>query len=234
MQTAATVPTQADQLFEKLECDRMIKISIEEENTPVLVPESTLRRASQYFCGALDHAHLGNGQRDTLKFPETKQTWKILLLWIVTGQGIEFEELDSDGLDDSRPILPLSRAWIAADKYLMAPLQDKIMLEIIRALESHELDINTAKEVFENTAPDSKLRRVAAEEVTFELSIGFLEHEALQALESAVGGSMSVLKVYSRVTDVEDLPNHRADLPLDLWREYMVQERCKVIDWNEV
>ncbi|KAK4895440.1 hypothetical protein LTR27_006504 [Elasticomyces elasticus] len=64
-------------LVVSMKSDRLIKLIIGDLSLyaiVVYVSKVTLEQTSEYFCAALRNQHLGNNERDTLKFPEDDPT----------------------------------------------------------------------------------------------------------------------------------------------------------------
>lgn len=214
-----------------MKSDRLIKIFIGTQTTPVLVQETTLRQASDYFGKAIDNAkRLGSGEADILRFPnDDVEFWQILLFWIFKREvGYSVDDYSADGYgddcDEPDHTIHMCRAWIAADMYLMPRLQNKIMSELLVIYWHYRSSWDTAKMAMLGTAPDSALRRLYAEEITYLLRTGFINTPDLDELDGVAGLTRSILDAGHLYDDQADLYYLRSEIGSELRNEYMVKE----------
>ncbi|KAK5702638.1 hypothetical protein LTR97_003584 [Elasticomyces elasticus] len=184
-----------DALLQSLESDRTIKLIIGEPTehaATFYISKTALEQTSEFFCGALRNQHLGDGERDTLKFPEDNLTaWKVLLFWMMK-HGLPRDANLVTMVDTEGKCHPLDhvisvRCWALGDKYGIPTFQDFVMLELLDHLECYGSNLVTVREAFQSTTPGSPLRELMAEEVVLCLGSGSMEFEELDALDGVIG-----------------------------------------------
>ncbi|KAK5688472.1 hypothetical protein LTS10_000450 [Elasticomyces elasticus] len=181
-----------DALLQSLQSERTIKLVIGQpaaDATAFYISKTALEQTSEYFCGALRNQHLGDGERDTLTFPEDDLTaWKVLLCWMMKHDLPRDANLvtRSDTEGECQPLNHIIsvRCWALGDKYGISTFQDFIMLELLDALESDSPQLSTVREAFDSTTPGSPLRELLAEEIVMRFNMGL---EDLDALDGLVG-----------------------------------------------
>lgn len=213
----------------------MIQIYVGEDGGPPLsVPESTLCNASVYFVKAIENERLGGGESGVLKFPaDDVKTWQVLLFWIVRSEisddvrGMGKEAKTEEKVVD---VLLLVQAWLLGEIYSMPQFQDLIMLELLRVSEDAIWKVDVIQMVFESTAPEMPLRRLASEEALFVLCHGDesnkMDHCDLDNLD-AVGVTGSMLAAVRRASEIPSEKTFATSinrLKSERWSDYMVKD----------
>ena len=88
------------------------------------------------------------------------QAWKVLLHWIAT------RRLPEHVADDE---LLLIRCWALGERHGIEEFQDEAMLALLLWCEDFHLDMDTIERGLSSTRPGSKLRRLVAEELIFNI-----------------------------------------------------------------
>ncbi|KAF2162547.1 hypothetical protein M409DRAFT_27169 [Zasmidium cellare ATCC 36951] len=238
--TGAEHPEGVEPLMRQLKSQRLIKIFIGDITEPYVMSETTLVNASEYFVKALKHEDsMGTSQPGVLRFPEDddfKETWEILLFWLMTQRLPPCLTVQDDGNPQPEATEPWIRMWVLADKYLVHELQDTVMLEMLRYfdgtfLANMDSDAAMANEMLRISPVDSRLRRLVAEETIRGLyeegpSECSLKTEHLIASDGVPGLSASLLDAYHDYmkNNKTYVRNHRKDpdARFRAWGEYLV------------
>jgi hypothetical protein len=137
------------------------------------------------------------GQTQKFRIVDTSESAACLLVhWLYT-QKIDLAQID-EFLKEMSESDHLIRLYVLADRLLIGSLQDAVIHELEeRSIESNSVNVTALMYVYENTSPDSKLRRLLLHQCasrldssTFTQSARLFPHEML--VELAVLYSKSI------------------------------------------
>lgn len=118
-----------ESLFASLQIDRLISIYIGDSPTPILVPQSTLVRTSNFFRGALTR-DCKEAKEGKIYFPEDDlRSWKVLIYWIIDRKFPDFDQEQNDG--GAEHIKNFS-AWYLGDRLCIHEFQDDMIKYMVR------------------------------------------------------------------------------------------------------
>jgi len=193
-----------------------------------MIQQILLERTSEYFVKSLNHAHLGNGEADTLRFPEDEpEVWEMLLYWI-----FERKLLTDDANEFA---MLLFKCWVLGDKYDIKQFQDNAMFALLRSLDSNSMamlfETDEITSAIEQTAPGSVMRTLFMEEMV--MMIWYHEEWAYDDLKDYA--SLNCLGDILRARDLyqqdERAVIYRFTVPRDgsqaPWTKFMVGDGAK-------
>jgi hypothetical protein len=180
----------------KLQEDRLIKIYIGDDSKPFHVQKAALITLSEYFTRPLKHENSVGGERGVLRFPEDDQTsWQILLHYAIADYLVDLDSPD----DKQAAMLQWIKCWILGDKYNIKDFQDNAMLELLYMLDTEHIDLEVIKYAFNNTPPNSPLRKLMAREavLTFYKPSGNPNPQDFEVFDGVSGFVVELMEAFA-------------------------------------
>lgn len=187
--------------------------------------ETLLRRLSPVLRANLEHEHLGEGEKGTLRLAEDDAAaWSVLVFWFIE-RSLPEEDIEK-ALEDNNgeePQIVLVNCWTTGDKYGITEFQDLVMLELLQVFGTKWLSPGAAYQAALRSASGSELRALMAREIVS----GDKKWEDFNLALSLVGFAAEVLEeVQARQRD----PSRRFTMMgnkdgagrTDAWRRFML------------
>ena len=146
----------------------MISLYVDGKSVPYRVQRTLLVQASPWFAKALDE-RFEEGQTLELRFPETTQkTLEHFLRWLFdrVNPWPPYDTMTLSQLETGRRQLIAVRVWIFAERHFIPALQDLAMRNLYTLLARLFPHNITVREAYENSPPNSAMRKIMMREVT--------------------------------------------------------------------
>ncbi|KAK3628305.1 hypothetical protein LTR56_018697 [Elasticomyces elasticus] len=219
-------------MIRSLQTDRIIHIYVGEllpGTKPFRVQQVLLEQLSDYFSGALRDKAFCEGEEGRLHFPEDDlDVWEVLLHWLFRRSLPQWVDVDSETKESL-----LIRCWVLADKYQVHDFQNEAMMDIMMHQSQHPACIRNLMHGVKVTAAGSKLRRIMAEELVWQVyikkDIQFTELDQLDG-PSFIGDFLTAKVHFDQNNNVFAGPakfgaamlTTPGEGPPGVWKEYMV------------
>lgn len=136
----------------------------------------------------------------------------------------------------------LIQAWICGDKYALLDFQNRIMIELLHTVDDEDgpevwPDFPMLVEGFEETLPDSPLRKLLAEQLVYGVyGPSKLDQNALDAADGIPGASRAIVKAIDETREMNQ--DGRWEFPdsWPRWRDFMVGDEsnmCQIIHYMD-
>lgn len=229
--SASPCASQQLKTFRGVKNDRLIKIVVGEgdEQQTFHLQQTLFVTTSDVFAATARHERLGNGEAGVYKFPQDPViAWEILIYWMI--KGVLPESKFEDNVKEREAQDWLVWCWVLGDKYHLPAFQDVVMLQLLYIIRDTGITTESATIATSNTPPDSKLRKLVANEIIYSVyrnhSQWITDFDDALAAPGFASDAMTALEEYRAEGLAPEICYLRKDNGGERtgeWREYMVE-----------